>query len=160
MFVPSLLALAVGLANLAAYAERIDQERRALEGTWQVISWEKGGVKESSELIKHVRWTFKGNQTTNTKAFCINGVPQRPGGTNEGTYTIRLLDGAKRAEVTTTKVNGSAIPEQYRETNKFIYSLSGNTLRAAGMENGEGVPSKFESKPGSGVHLITLERVR
>ena len=69
-------------------SEQTEQETEKLQGTWQVVMAECDGVKDSSEKLKYVRHTFKGDRVTNTKAFCVNGVPQGPGGTVVNVYSI------------------------------------------------------------------------
>ena len=154
--------LLIGLASTASGEEprkdeeKIKQEVANLQGTWQAISWVEDGENMPDELLKYVRWTFKGNKLFSTKPFIVivdgkNRV-KRQGGTVETDYEVNPTKKLKVMTGTTVK------PRKGIET-AGIYSLEGDTLKVcASAEGKDDPPDEFSAKVGTGRTLITFKR--
>ena len=114
-----------------------DQEQ--IQGTWQLVSGERGGKPIPEEIVKNVRLVFASDKLT-TK------VKDRA---NEATFKLR--PDAKPKEID-LDMDGNI--------GKGIYLLEGDSLKIAHGEVGDERPKEFPSKAGSGLTVMILKRVK
>ena len=60
-------------------SEQTEQETEKLQGTWQVVMAECDGVEDSSEKLKYVRHTFKGESGHEHEGVLRQRRPARAG---------------------------------------------------------------------------------
>ncbi len=109
----------------------------SLDGTWTVVSAEKGGEKLPDELIKTVKLTFKGKKLT----FELLGEKK------EGSFKI---DSTKKPATIDLMMEDKTAPG--------IYQLDGDTLKICAAEPGEARPKDFKADAGNRM-LVVLKRV-
>ncbi len=111
-----------------------DQDR--IQGTWALVSGERGGRPLPTEVVRHVTLTFAGNQlTTKTRD-------------REMRSAFRLDPGKEPKEIDLDM--GGAV-------GKGIYRLDGDDLKIAHGEVGDARPREFP-KAGSGLTVLVLKR--
>jgi uncharacterized protein (TIGR03067 family) len=156
-----LALVVVGLASAAPNDAESDKQKKVkeeigkLEGTWQAGSLIDDGEQKSDEVLKYMRWTFKGNKLFSTKAFTITENDKTrvegQGGTVETDYQI---DPTMKLKVLTGE---TVRPFEGRKTTA-IYSLEGDTLKVCGYPDKNALPGEFSAGKGTGRILITLKR--
>jgi uncharacterized protein (TIGR03067 family) len=114
-----------------------DQEH--IQGTWQLVSGERGGKALPEEVVKNVRLVFASDKLT-TK------VKDRA---NEATFKLRADTKPKEIDL---DMDGNL--------GKGIYQLDGDTLKIAHGEVGEERPKEFPAQAGSGLTVMSLKRVK
>jgi uncharacterized protein (TIGR03067 family) len=140
----ALLVLSVGLL-LAADGPNQDvvkDEVKNLQGTWKVVSAERDGKKATQEEIKDFKWIITADKITWTDK-----------GKNAFLYKLAPAEKPRRIDL--------MFPER-KETEKDItrgiYSLEGDALKVCLKPKGEGRPTEFTGKAGSGLLLFVLKR--
>lgn len=113
-----------------------------LQGTWSITSMEMDGQKAAAEMAGAGRIRIRGNRFTTT------GM----GAAYEG---VLELDGKARPRQISMKFDAG--PEK-GNTNLGIYELKGDTWKLCLATRGNVRPSKFASKPGSGIAVEILQR--
>jgi uncharacterized protein (TIGR03067 family) len=129
--------------------EKLEQEVKKLQGSWDVVMMEIRGVvvfKAPDEAIKEGRLIFSG-RTYNIK---INGLFEEL-----GEFRLGLATTPKTMDVLTNKggLNDG-------KTILWIYALDGDTLTMCGTGIGGVHPKEFVTKPDSPDVLIKLKRVK
>jgi uncharacterized protein (TIGR03067 family) len=135
---PFLLVAACSLVLAAAEAEEKgpmgDQEK--IQGTWALVSGERGGKPLPDEVVGHVKLIISGKKLT-TK----NKDRQ-----TEATFKIDPNQEPKEIDI---EMDGGV--------GKGIYQLDGKTLKIAHGEVGDARPKEFP-KAGSGLTILVLKR--
>jgi uncharacterized protein (TIGR03067 family) len=140
----------------------LDDRSKRLQGTWQAISWDEDGddlePKVRSEVLKHIRWTFKDHELETTKAFTRTTVAETKktevlgqGGVVVSNYKIATA--GKHDVITTTTVS----PDEGNESHG-IYEINGDTLRVCVKKSGD-LPNSLAGGSGTGCILVTLKKV-
>jgi uncharacterized protein (TIGR03067 family) len=138
-----LLALAVlGAGVLTPHAraqgakgKKTDKER--FQGTWEVVSGQRGGEQLPEEITKAVTLTFEGDKVT----FKLGDMVK------EGTFKLDPTKKPRAIDVTFDDKTGEG-----------IYAFDGKQLKLCVPEPGQGRPSEFKSEAGSQTHLVVLRR--
>jgi uncharacterized protein (TIGR03067 family) len=119
--------------------DRTTRDQEQIQGTWQLVSGERGGKVLSEEVVKNVRLVFSANKlTTKVKARA-----------NEATFKLTPEQHPKQIDLDMDGAVG-----------KGIYQLDGDSLKLAHGEVGEDRPKDFPVKVGSGLTVMTLKRVK
>jgi uncharacterized protein (TIGR03067 family) len=138
----SVLAAAT-LAGGAAGAEDVANDRDRLQGEWQIVAITDAGEPVPREKLKGLKFVFEGD--TLTMASAEKGAELEKFG-----FTLDPSSKPKGIDLTE---KGTAIPA--------IYELEGDTLRLClPARTATERPAAFESKKGSKVSLIVLQRVK
>ncbi len=137
--------LSVGIVVLIAAAdateEALKKEVAKLQGTWSVVSSERGGDKAPEDKIKMVKLTFQKDKL----------IAHQADKTIEMSYTLDPSKNPKTIDI--TYLDG----ELKGESHLGIYSLDGDTLKIC-MHRGTTRPMEFETKQDPQRHLIVLKR--
>jgi uncharacterized protein (TIGR03067 family) len=141
-----LLVLSVSLLVAADEAKKDKKDLDLMQGTWQVVASESGGMKAPKENLEQakLRLTLKGNK------FVYKSGDKT---LLEGTFEI---DPSKKPKLLDAKGTG---PMGMVATTG-IYELAGDTLRVCFVTQGEKRPTAFVSKPGSKVAIVEYKRVK
>jgi uncharacterized protein (TIGR03067 family) len=139
--------------------QRVMEEAKSLQGTWQAISWLEDGVKEKDEVLRYVRWTFKKDILRSTKAFTVTKsdgntsvtTVEGQGGTVKSFYRI---DPTKTPKTMTT----ITIRPYEGIRDRSIHRLDGDTLTVCCHKESNKLPTAFSAEEGSGRILIVLKR--
>ena len=127
--------------TLPAEPKKEPEDLQKLQGTWQAVAVEHNGEKLSAEAIK----TFRVVVRDNTITFDANGAKRE---------ASLMLDTSRKQKMIWLKsqAKGPTVPG--------IYALEDGRLKIC-IDNDEGktVPTEFATKAGSGLTLLTLERV-
>jgi uncharacterized protein (TIGR03067 family) len=118
--------------------EAIKKDRKQIEGTWRIVTFEDNGKKRDTEKVTIV------NGSDGTWSFRQDGKE-----ISKGTSTIDPTKKPKTIDFTITKGEGEGIQ------GLGIYELGEKTRKIC---FGEKRPTEFSSKVGSGQVLITFER--
>lgn len=137
----------VGLLATQAWADKpADKEAKKskLDGTWQVTAFIKDGIEGPKEDAKTTKLVLHGESLTLIqREEKVTGKFKADAAQKPATLDIAVTEGDKAGEGLIA-----------------IYELDGDTLRICAAHKGSPRPTKFESTAGSGVHLITLKRVK
>src|SRR5262249_30534152 len=132
-----LTAAAVCLLVGALGARGGDAKKEKLEGTWAVVSGEKGGEKAPEGELEGVKIIIAGDKMT----FQQGGKDQ------EG--SIKLDPGKKPKEIDITRGEKTA---------RGIYELTGDTLKLCVAFTGSDRPTQFKTEAGAQVMMLVLKR--
>ncbi|MFO0880705.1 MAG: TIGR03067 domain-containing protein [Gemmataceae bacterium] len=112
----------------------------SLEGTWFVVAWEAEGKQAPTEAVKGKKMVIRRNE--------IAGVP--PGLTGRLGFKLHL-------EATPKEIDLFSLEGKHEGTkDPGIFTLDGTRLRLC--YGGKIRPRKFQTTPGSGLVMVTLER--
>jgi uncharacterized protein (TIGR03067 family) len=136
----------------------LEREKARLQGTWQVITRVENRREVSREVLQYLRHTFAGDRVTNTKAFCVNGVPQGPGGTVVSEFALDTGRWPYALDATAIRVNGNDVPLERRSTIRAIYVAGKDLMLVCASGEAGDRPTNFEAGPG--VVLMVLRRVK
>jgi uncharacterized protein (TIGR03067 family) len=141
-----LLALTAGLALPAHAAQKKEAggDHEKIQGTWEVISFEQRGEKDSAEDIKGLQ-----AQITKDKiAFTRGGKPA-------GASTYKLDPTRKPRWITFTPIKGD---DKRRLPAMGIYELTGDSLKLcfAPGDGDDQRPTAFETKRDSNHHVLMV----
>jgi uncharacterized protein (TIGR03067 family) len=128
-----------------AKVEAIKKERKQIEGTWRVVTWDMDG----EDLADVERITLV-NKSDGSWSLQDNGTQ-----ICEGTSTIDPKNKPKTFDITITSSSLAA-----DRTLLGIYELSEKTLKVCFAESGKERPSKFSSTSENRHTPITFERVK
>ncbi len=135
--------------------DKIKEECEKLQGIWQAVSWVEDGENKSEEILKYIRWTFKGTKLFTTKAFTFteNGktTVKGQGGTVETDYQIDL---SKKHKV----IRGTTVKPYKGFKQVLIYTVEGDSLKVCAYTATTDIPDEFSAGKGTGRLLITLKR--
>jgi uncharacterized protein (TIGR03067 family) len=126
-------------------AARADRDK--LQGNWRMVSMEIDGIKAPDQVVKTFSLSFKDDKYTSLQA---DPAKLGAGARKTGSFTIDPSKDPRAMNIL------PADGEDKGKTWSLIYSLEGNTLRICGAEVGKDRPTAFESKPGTGIILMTL----
>jgi uncharacterized protein (TIGR03067 family) len=133
------LVVAVSLVVSAGAAQdkagATDKDK--IQGTWKIVSGEKGGKPLPADKLKDIKVVFAGDKLT----FSSGGK------SSEHAFK---LDPAKKPKEIDVEFGG--------KTGTGIYELDGNTLKIAHGELGDPRPKEFASKEGSDVTFMVMKR--
>jgi uncharacterized protein (TIGR03067 family) len=141
-----LLALTAGVPVAAkAPGEDAKKELEKLQGDWVLVSNEREGQKTPDEQVKAFRRTIKGDQYTVTR----DGKPFARG-------TIKLDPSKTPRAMDITRTEGTDKDKPMLA----IYETDGDTQKVCFAPPGQGRPTEFASKPGSGHVYSVWKRVK
>ena len=151
--------LLVGCATCvpSLFADEVKPKKEAkddaniLEGSWNGIALEVDGKKVPVEVLEKLkgRFTFKGLELLMTDTTPISG----------GKATVKLDSGKTPKQIDLTGIEGAG----KGKTTQGIYKFEKDRLFIClrGPEFAEkGRPTEFKTEVGSGLGLMTLERVK
>jgi uncharacterized protein (TIGR03067 family) len=142
MKVRMLMALTVGLLLAADDPQdAVTKEKKRLEGTWKVVAVEKEGKQAPPEAVKGLKWVITADKIVWTD--------------ERKSDFLYKLDPTKKP-----KAIDLIFPERRTEDTLAIYSLEGDDLKVCVKAKGEGRPSEFAAKAGTGQMLYILKRER
>jgi uncharacterized protein (TIGR03067 family) len=125
--------------------EASKEDLKKLAGKWKTVTIIHNGAPLKLEPGKGLTWVFSGNKLHYTG-------PGAPDGYDEIT-----LDASKKPKTMDSRVVRKGEPDKHH---KAIYELEGDRLKLCVDIADKGRPTEFESTPGSGRRLLTLERVK
>lgn len=139
--------VAVGFVGLLTAADprqpkKVDEEAKAMEGTWELVSAEVGGQKLPDEVVKTFTLVLADGKYT-----VKSSSPDDKG-------TVRLDPTKKPKELDVTGVEG---PNKGK-TFPAIYELDGDSLKVCYDLAGKKRPTGFKSAPGTKHFLATYKR--
>jgi uncharacterized protein (TIGR03067 family) len=126
-------------------------DEKVVQGLWSVVSQTEDGKPLSKNRLLATTCSF---------GIGMIGIHEekRPGGTVIAHFGgVCVLDGTKQPKSLTISEFPYSDKSRKRRQSLGIYKLDGNRLTLA-YHQGEPRPEKFESKPGSGVTLLVLEK--
>jgi uncharacterized protein (TIGR03067 family) len=112
-------------------------DKDKIQGTWKIVSGEKGGKPLPPEVLKEVKVVFAADKVT----FSHEGKSSE--------HAFKLAPAKKPKEIDV---------EFGDKTGTGIYELDGNTLKIAHGELGDPRPKEFASKEGSNVTFMVMKR--
>jgi uncharacterized protein (TIGR03067 family) len=119
-------------------------EFKKLQGTWLPTAAEVGGQQWPEQLRKATKLVIADDQYTVTVG----------GQTDKGTLKLDL-----KAKPLAMDITGTDGPNKGK-TFPAIYELSGDTLKICYALEGKDRPTKFETKPGAALFLVTYQRAK
>jgi RND family efflux transporter MFP subunit len=138
---------------------RPSKDEEALEssgGRWAVTSRIYDGKAIAEKQRSHSVWTFSNNTFASlVRGEDANGVQNSESCPMSGLY--RLNEDNQPKQITLFAEIGNGAGKFERQDFQGIYKFDGGRLTIAYRE-GNKPPEQFESKPGSGVTLLALER--
>lgn len=141
MYKNLMMALAV-VCMLGADDAKKDQD--AMQGDWVVVSGERDGMPLPPEVIKSLKRTVKGDQST---------VMQNGKLANQGTFKLDPSKKPKTIDFT------FAEPEEAKgKVMMGIYELEGDTFKVCFAPPGAPRPTEFAGKAGTGTTFATWKR--
>jgi uncharacterized protein (TIGR03067 family) len=120
----------------------LDSDAQKIQGTWVVVSLERGGQQEQG--VQGTRIVFKEDK-------CLT---QEPGQAIEvlGRFRLHPTKSPKWIDVTHSNGGGKS------QTCYGIYTLHGNELKLCGGGRGDQRPTKFASAVGTSLEVWVLKR--
>ncbi|MCE9528292.1 MAG: TIGR03067 domain-containing protein [Planctomycetales bacterium] len=139
------------VADDAKPKEEAKDDVKILEGSWNGIALEADGKKVPAEVLEKLkgRFTFKGLELLMTDTTPISGAKA----------TVKLDSGKTPKQIDLTGIEGAG----KGKTTQGIYKFEKDRLFIClrGPEFAEkGRPTEFKTEAGSGLGLMTLERVK
>lgn len=142
--VPAAFVVGVGVLTAGGDNDAIKKDRKKMEGTWRVISYQKDGKKTPAEQLEKTRSIFNADGTA---------MVQREGKTiAQGNIKIDPSKKPKQSEAIYTE------GELKGKTVLGIYDIDGDNMKICFSLPGKDRPTEFSSKPDSGQVLITYKR--
>ena len=135
LVVVSALGLMVSAGVAQDKAGATDKDK--IQGTWMIVSGEKGGKPLPLDKLKDIKIVFAGDKIT------FNNQ----GKTSEHAFKLYPAKKPKEMDVDFDGKTGTG-----------IYELDGNTLKVAHGELGDPRPKEFASKEGSNVTFMVMKR--
>jgi len=139
----AMLLLVPAVALLVAADDQADKDKKALQGTWQVTSFEKDGQAVPEEKVKDMKVVIKDDM------FSLSD------GKKTETVAFKLDPTKKPKEMDGTPDN------QKDKTALFIYEIDGDTLKLCWNKAGGGAnprPKEFTGKGTSGYMVLKREK--
>lgn len=115
-------------------AEAAKKELKKLEGTWQVVSMERDGEKQSEDDAKQFKVIIKGNKYT---------LKNQDNTVNQGTLTIDATKKPKTIDIKPTEGDNAG------QTMLGIYEQKGDTLKTCYAQPDQKRPTKLSSEGGN-----------
>jgi uncharacterized protein (TIGR03067 family) len=145
----TLLAVALSLC-LAGALHSAEKETNAdadkLQGTWQAVKVEIGGVPLPDEIVNNLKYEIKGNN------MVTMGVPEIIKQYGAATFKLKSSTTPKSIDFTI-----SAGDNKGNEL-EGIYELKGDELRICVQITGKERPGEFVTKEGDSRGLLLLKR--
>jgi uncharacterized protein (TIGR03067 family) len=136
------------LCAVQAQDDAVKKELAKLEGTWDIVSGVERGQPSSEQLLKNLKFVFKGNQLT----FAGDDVMAKKVGKIavkiDATTTPKCIDFK-------LSVDAGALKDRLLEG---IYEWKGDELKLCISEVAGNRPLDFEAKEGSNRVLFVLKR--
>jgi uncharacterized protein (TIGR03067 family) len=118
----------------------------AFDGVWRFAAWEVEGEQAPASALEGFRWAFKGKE-----AVWSSPKPAGGGAAREEKFRFETDPGKSPKWIDLTPADGPG-----RAAVRGIYEFDGGRLRPPG----QGRPAAFRAGKGSGLMLITLERIK
>jgi uncharacterized protein (TIGR03067 family) len=132
-----LFGAALLLAADSPKADDKKEDKDLIQGTWVLVSGERGGKPLPDEIVKGAKMTFAGDKITiKTKDREIKGTFK--------------LDPSKKPKAMDVKLDGN--------DGQGIYSLEGDTLKIAHGADRDPRPTEFATKENTNLVLLVLKR--
>lgn len=136
-----LLVLVAGLLVAADNDKKDDKDR--IQGTWTVVSGERGGEPAPADVVESLKVTFNADKIK----FEMKDRTR--------TGTFKLDADKKPRQITLTADDGRDKPLE------GIYELDGDSLKLCFNEGGNGGrPEKFDSKATKTTMVMTFKRAK
>jgi uncharacterized protein (TIGR03067 family) len=136
----AMLLLVPAVALLVAADDQADKDKKALQGTWQVTSFEAKGEAVPEDMVKQMKLVFKDD------TFSMSDGKKTEGGTFK-------LDATKKPKAMDGKL------DKTNDTALFIYEIDGDTLKLCWNKPGGGErPKEFSGKGGVGYMVLKREK--
>jgi uncharacterized protein (TIGR03067 family) len=135
----SLIAMACVVLLTAVRAEEkaADGDQQKLQGTWEMVSGQRGGKPIPDDVLKKTTIVIAGNKMTLKRG-------------EQATEMTFKLDPTKKPKAIDVDMEG--------KEGKGIYMLDGDTLKIAHGELGDPRPKDFSSPEGSNWTVVVLKR--
>jgi uncharacterized protein (TIGR03067 family) len=137
-----MLVLVPAVALLMAADDQADKDKKALQGTWQVISFENRGEAVPEEMAKKMKVVFKDDTMTLSA--------DNRGRTETGKFKLDPSKKPKALDVTPL--------EKGNVTALFIYEIDGDTLKLCWNKPGGERPKEFAGKDKAGYMVLKREK--
>jgi uncharacterized protein (TIGR03067 family) len=139
--------VAAGVVGLLTAAEpgdpkKVNEEAKAMEGTWEFVSAELGGQKLPDEVLKTMTLVLRDGKYT----------VKSPGPDDTG--TVRLDPTRRPKELDVAGLEGPNKGKSF----PAIYELDGDSLKVCYDLDGKKRPTEFKSAPGTKQFLATYKR--
>jgi uncharacterized protein (TIGR03067 family) len=150
-----LVGFAICLPALLADDAKPKEEKddfKLFEGSWKAVALETDGRKappEAIEASKDGRWSFKGPELQTTE----------PSGKAAAKMTVTLDASKSPKQIDLAGIEGQGKGKKMQGIYKFEKGLLVICLRDQEAAE-KGRPTEFATEAGSGVGMITLERVK
>ena len=143
----SALAVSLCLALAGYTAEQKDKsDADKLQGTWQAVKVEIGGVPLPEEILNNLKYEIKGNK------MITMGVPEIIKQYGEATFKLDPSTTPKSMDFTVTAGDNKG------NEMEAIYELKGDELRICVQITGKERPNEFVTKEGDSRGLLLLKR--
>ena len=142
------LLLATGLVLGADDAGKDAKDQDRIQGSWKVVGLQLEGQEILGDTVKELRLAIKGEMIQPEGDF--------PENDRYGKFTFKLDPTTKPRIFDATIAAGN----DKGTVLEGIYQLEGDKLKLCVRLIGKDRPSDFASKVGSGVVLVTLERIK
>jgi uncharacterized protein (TIGR03067 family) len=139
---PAIATAALAASNGITAQEKDDA--KAIQGTWEAVAGELGGVKQPEDSLPIHQITLKGGKYDRKKS----PTPDK------GSYKVDPGKKPRAIDLTTTEGPGKGV------TVFAIYELKGDELRVCYDLQGETRPTEFKTKKGTSLHLVTYKRAK
>ncbi|VTR98404.1 Uncharacterized protein OS=Pedosphaera parvula (strain Ellin514) GN=Cflav_PD2062 PE=4 SV=1 [Gemmata massiliana] len=135
-------AICVLTTTEAADTKKVDDETKAMNGTWELVSAELGGMKLPDEVVKSLTLVMKDGKYT----------LKSPGPDDTGTVKIDPTKKPKELDVTGLEGpnKGKSFPA--------IYELDGDSLKVCYDLDGKKRPTEFKSTADTKQFFATYKR--
>ncbi len=136
----AMLCLLPVVALLVAADDQADKDKKAMQGTWKVTSFESGGKAAPEDKVKAMKLTIKDDTFSLTDG-------QR---TETGKFTFDAAKKPKELDLTPDKGNNGKA--------QFIYDIDGDTLKFCWNKPGGARPKEFTGKDTDGYMILKREK--
>ena len=140
-----LLTPIIAMALVAPARDTAQEELDALQGTWQVVSYERDGKPGDAKAIE-------GRTLVVDKGTFVDAQAGKTLG--KGTLTLDPAASPRTIDALFTE----GFPKG--KTSKGIYERDGDTLKACAATIGKDRPTNFTAPAGSGRMLVTYRRAK
>jgi uncharacterized protein (TIGR03067 family) len=135
----AMLWLVPAVALLIAADDQADKDKKALQGTWQVTSFESKGEAVPEDMAKMMKVTFKDD------TFSMSDGKKTEGGKFK-------LEAGKKPKVLDLQL------DRTNDTAPFIYELDGDMLKLCWNKPGGERPKEFTGKGTGGYMVLKREK--
>jgi uncharacterized protein (TIGR03067 family) len=132
-----LVAAAVCFSAAAVVAQDTEGDQKKIQGTWAVVSAEKGGKKAPAKEIEGITFTFTGDKLSLKKG----------GESKDGKFKLDATRKPREIDVTMED-----------RTARGIYQLDKDALKICVGKEGDERPKEFAAPEGSRFVIIVFKR--